>query len=297
MREAVGGQALIEGVMMRCGKKKAIAIRKPNGEIFTTKLKPYILFENSAIYQIPFIRGIFILINSMIEGSKDLTYSASFFMEDEENSKLEEWLENVFGKYAQKIVDGAIFLFSFLLTMFLFVFLPTIIARNQLQHTWLISLKEGVIKILLLIAYLFLVSQTKDIHRVFEYHGAEHKSVFCYEQGKPLTVENVRTMSRFHPRCGTNFIFLILIVSVLLFSFINVRVVLVRSIIKLSLFPVVSGISYELLRIAGKKDIFAIKLFVYPGMLLQRITTQEPDDSQIEVAISALLAAVEKNQR
>lgn len=295
MREAVGGQALIEGVMMRCGKKKAIAIRKPNGEIFTTKLKPYILFENSAIYQIPFIRGIFILINSMIEGSKDLTYSASFFMEDEENSKLEEWLENVFGKYAQKIVDGAIFLFSFLLTMFLFVFLPTIIARNQLQHTWLISLKEGVIKILLLIAYLFLVSQTKDIHRVFEYHGAEHKSVFCYEQGKPLTVENVRTMSRFHPRCGTNFIFLILIVSVLLFSFINVRVVLVRSIIKLSLFPVVSGISYELLRIAGKKDIFAIKLFVYPGMLLQRITTQEPDDSQIEVAISALLAAVEES--
>lgn len=295
MREAVGGQALIEGVMMRCGKKKAIAIRKPNGEIFTTKLKPYILFENSAIYQIPFIRGIFILINSMIEGSKDLTYSASFFMEDEENSKLEEWLENVFGKYAQKIVDGAIFLFSFLLTMFLFVFLPTIIARNQLQHTWLISLKEGVIKILLLIAYLFLVSQTKDIHRVFEYHGAEHKSVFCYEQGKPLTVENVRTMSRFHPRCGTNFIFLILIVSVLVFSFVNVRVVLVRSIIKLALFPVVSGISYELLRIAGKKDIFAIKLFVYPGMLLQRITTQEPDDSQIEVAISALLAAVEES--
>ena len=294
MKEPVGGQALIEGVMMRCGKKKAIAIRKSNGEILTTKLKPYILFENSAIYQIPFIRGIFILINSMIEGSKDLTYSASFFMEDEENSKLEEWLENVFGKYAQKIVDGAIFIFSFLLTMFLFVFLPTIIARNQLQHTWLISLKEGVIKILLLIAYLFLVSQTKDIHRVFEYHGAEHKSVFCYEQGKPLTVENVRTMSRFHPRCGTNFIFLILIVSVLLFSFINVRVVLVRSIIKLSLFPVVSGISYELLRIAGKKDIFAIKLFVYPGMLLQRITTQEPDDSQIEVAISALLAAVEK---
>lgn len=295
MREAVGGQALIEGVMMRCGKKKAIAIRKPNGEIFTTKLKPYILFENSAIYQIPFIRGIFILINSMIEGSKDLTYSASFFMEDEENSKLEEWLENVFGKYAQKIVDGAIFLFSFLLTMFLFVFLPTIIARNQLQHTWLISLKEGVIKILLLIAYLFLVSQTKDIHRVFEYHGAEHKSVFCYEQGKPLTVENVRTMSRFHPRCGTNFIFLILIVSVLVFSFVNVRVVLVRSIIKLALFPVVSGISYELLRIAGKKDIFAIKLFVYPGMLLQRITTQEPDDSQIEVAISVLLAAVEES--
>lgn len=294
MKEPVGGQALIEGVMMRCGKKKAIAIRKPNGEIFTTKLKPYILFENSAIYQIPFIRGIFILINSMIEGSKDLTYSASFFMEDEENSKLEEWLENVFGKYAQKIVDGAIFIFSFLLAMFLFVVLPTMIAKNQSQNTWFISLKEGVIKILLFISYLFLVSRTKDMHRVFQYHGAEHKSVFCYEQGKPLTVENVRKMSRFHPRCGTNFIFLILIVSVLLFSFINVRVVLLRSIIKLSLFPVVSGISYELLRIAGKKDIFAIKLFVYPGMLLQRITTQEPDDSQIEVAISALLAAVEK---
>lgn len=168
------------------------------------------------------------------------------------------------------------------------------IAKNQSQNTWFISLKEGVIKILLFISYLFLVSRTKDMHRVFQYHGAEHKSVFCYEQGRPLTVENVRKMSRFHPRCGTNFIFLILIVSVLLFSFINVRVVLVRSIIKLSLFPVVSGISYELLRIAGKKDIFAIKLFVYPGMLLQRITTQEPDDSQIEVAISALLAAVEK---
>ncbi len=295
MREAVGGQALIEGVMMRCGKKKAIAIRKPNGEIFTKKLKPYILFENSVIYQIPFIRGIFILINSMIEGSKDLTYSASFFMEDEENSKLEQWLEKFFGKNTQKIVDGAIFIFSFLFAMFLFVFLPTMIARNQLQHTWFISLKEGIIKILLFIAYLFLVSRTKDIHRVFEYHGAEHKSVFCYEQGKPLTVENVRKMSRFHPRCGTNFIFLILIVSVLVFSFVNVRVVLVRSVIKLALFPVVSGISYEILKIAGCRDFFAIKLFVYPGMLLQRITTQEPDDSQIEVAISALLAAVEES--
>ncbi len=294
MKEPVGGQALIEGVMMRCGKKKAIAIRKSNGEILTTKLKPHILFENSVIYQTPFIRGIFVLINSMIEGSKDLTYSASFFMEDEENSKLEQLLENVFGKYAQKIVDGAIFAFSFFLAVFLFVVLPTMIAKNQSQNTWFISLKEGVIKILLFISYLFLVSRTKDMHRVFQYHGAEHKSVFCYEQGRPLTVENVRKMSRFHPRCGTNFIFLILIVSVLLFSFINVRVVLLRSIIKLSLFPVVSGISYELLRIAGKKDIFAIKLFVYPGMLLQRITTQEPDDSQIEVAISALLAAVEK---
>jgi DNA (cytosine-5-)-methyltransferase len=295
MREAVGGQALIEGVMMRCGKKKAIAIRKPNGEIFTKKLKPYILFENSVIYQIPFIRGIFILINSMIEGSKDLTYSASFFMEDEENSKLEQWLEKFFGKNTQKIVDGAIFIFSFLFAMFLFVFLPTMIARNQLQHTWFISLKEGIVKILLFIAYLFLVSRTKDIHRVFEYHGAEHKSVFCYEQGKPLTVENVRKMSRFHPRCGTNFIFLILIVSVLVFSFVNVRVVLVRSVIKLALFPVVSGISYEILKIAGCRDFFAIKLFVYPGMLLQHITTQEPDDSQIEVAISALLAAVEES--
>lgn len=295
MRKAVGGQALIEGVMMRCGKKKAIAIRKPNGEIFTKKLKPYILFENSVIYQIPFIRGIFILINSMIEGSKDLTYSASFFMEDEENSKLEQWLEKFFGKNTQKIVDGAIFIFSFLFAMFLFVFLPTMIARNQLQHTWFISLKEGIVKILLFIAYLFLVSRTKDIHRVFEYHGAEHKSVFCYEQGKPLTVENVRKMSRFHPRCGTNFIFLILIVSVLVFSFVNVRVVLVRSVIKLALFPVVSGISYEILKIAGCRDFFAIKLFVYPGMLLQHITTQEPDDSQIEVAISALLAAVEES--
>ena len=295
MREAVGGQALIEGVMMRCGKKKAIAIRKPNGEIFTKKLKPYILFENSVIYQIPFIRGIFILINSMIEGSKDLTYSASFFMEDEENSKLEQWLEKFFGKNTQKIVDGAIFIFSFLFAMFLFVFLPTMIARNQLQHTWFISLKEGIVKILLFIAYLFLVSRTKDIHRVFEYHGAEHKSVFCYEQGKPLTVENVRKMSRFHPRCGTNFIFLILIVSVLVFSFVNVRVVLVRSVIKLALFPVVSGISYEILKIAGCRDFFAIKLFVYPGMLLQHITTQEPDDSQIEVAISALLAVVEES--
>lgn len=295
MREAVGGQALIEGVMMRCGKKKAIAIRKPNGEIFTKKLKPYILFENSVIYQIPFIRGIFILINSMIEGSKDLTYSASFFMEDEENSKLEQWLEKFFGKNTQKIVDGAIFIFSFLFAMFLFVFLPTMIARNQLQHTWFISLKEGIVKILLFIAYLFLVSRTKDIHRVFEYHGAEHKSVFCYEQGKPLTVENVRKMSRFHPRCGTNFIFLILIVSVLVFSFVNVRVVLVRSVIKLALFPVVSGISYEILKIAGCRDFFAIKLFVYPGMLLQHITTQEPDDIQIEVAISALLAAVEES--
>lgn len=293
MKKTVGGQALIEGVMMRCGDVKAIAVRKPDGDIIVKKTKPKGFLQDSKVRKLPFLRGLFVLADSMVEGSRDLTYSANFYMEDEEEeTKFDQFMRRLFGKYAEKVLNVFMTVISFALTIGLFVVLPTLLAKNSAEKTFLVSLKEGVIKISIFVIYLFAMSQLKDIRRVFQYHGAEHKSVYCYEQGKELTVENVKAMSRLHPRCGTNFIFLVLIVSVLIFSFINVRTLWARSFVKLLMFPFVSGISYELIRFAGQKETMFTSLLVYPGMLLQKITTKEPDESQIEVGIASIKAAL-----
>lgn len=293
MKKSVGGQALIEGVMMRCENVKAIAVRKSDGEIIVKKTEPKGFMYGSKLRKIPFLRGLFVLIDSVIEGGKDLTYSANFYLEDEEEeTKLDRFLKKLFGEHTEKILNTLMTVVSFALAIGLFVVLPTFLAKNNVDKTSLVSLKEGGIKIGIFVTYLFLMSQIKDIRRVFQYHGAEHKSVYCYEQGKELTVENVKSMSRLHPRCGTNFIFLVLIVSILMFSFVNVRTVWIRSIVKLLLFPLVSGISYELIKLAGKKENLFTKIMVYPGMMLQKITTKEPDESQIEVGIASIKAAL-----
>lgn len=294
MKKTVGGQALIEGVMMRCENVKAIAVRRPDGEIFVTKTEPKGILPDSFLRKTPFLRGPLVLIDSMIEGSKDLNYSASFYLEDgqEEETKFDIVMKKLFGKYAEKVLGVFMTIVSFALAIGLFIVLPTLLAKNNVQKTGLVSLREGLIKITIFVLYLFVMSKLKDIHRVFQYHGAEHKSVYCYEQGKELTVENVRAMKRLHPRCGTNFIFLVLMVSIVVFSFINIRTVWLRSIAKLLMFPLVSGISYELIRLAGKYENTFTGLMVYPGMLLQKITTQEPDDSQIEVGIASIKAAL-----
>lgn len=284
---------MIEGVMMRCERVKAIAVRKPDGEIIVKKTEPKGWLYGSKLRKIPFLRGLFILIDSVIEGGKDLTYSANFYLEDEEEeTKFDRFLKKIFGDHTEKVLNTLVTVFSFALAIGLFIVLPTFLAKNNVDKTYLVSLKEGLIKISIFVAYLFLMSQLNDIRRVFQYHGAEHKSVYCYEQGKELTVENVKSMSRLHPRCGTNFIFLVLIVSVLIFSFVNIRTIWLRSIVKLLLFPLVSGISYELIRLAGQKENFFTRLMVYPGMMLQKITTKEPDESQIEVAIASIKAAL-----
>lgn len=292
--ETAGGQALIEGVMMKCGSSKAIAIRNPNGEISVKREKNKTL--DTPLRKIPFIRGVFLLVESMIEGGKDLTYSANIFADgiEEEKGRFELWLEKVFGDKTDKVINAFSFIVSMAIAVGLFIVLPTFVAKgNATQQTGFISLKEGLMKIVIFIGYIVLMSQFKDIKRVFQYHGAEHKSIFAYEQGKDLTVEVVRDMPRLHPRCGTNFMFVVILISIVIFSFVNIRIVWLRSLIKLLAFPIVSGIAYEVIRVAGKYQNLFTKLMVFPGLMMQYITTKEPDDSQLEVAIASLKAVLE----
>lgn len=291
-----GGQALIEGVMMKSGGSKAIAIRKGNGEIIVKKDKNKGL-GNSTFKNLPFVRGLFILIDSMVEGGADLNYSAEIFAEDveEEKGKFELFLEKIFGQKTEKILSVFSIIFSIVFAVSMFILLPTYFAKGSPEDkTMLLSLREGLIRVALFGGYLVIISQFKDIKRVFEYHGAEHKTIFAYEQGKELTVENVKLMSRFHPRCGTNFMFVVISVSIILFSFINIRTLWIRSLLKLFCFPIVAGISYEIIRLAGKYNNFFTNLLVLPGLIMQRVTTREPDESQIEVAIASLKTVLEE---
>lgn len=294
--EMAGGQALIEGVMMKCGRSKAVAVRRQSGKIEVKREKNRTASAPHGLRKVPFIRGMFALIDSMVEGGRDLTYSANLYAEDieEEKGKFELWLEKVFGDHLEKVISAFSLVVSIVIAVSLFIVLPTFFAKgNATDRTIWVSLKEGLIKLTIFIGYLLIMSQLKDIRRVFQYHGAEHKSIFAYEQGKELTVENVRAMPRLHPRCGTNFMFVVIMVSILVFTFVDIRNVWLRSLLKLLAFPVVSGISYEVIRLAGKYQNAFTRAMVYPGLMLQYITTKEPDDSQIEVAIESLKAVLE----
>ncbi len=295
--ESAGGQALIEGVMMKCGTSKAIAIRKPDGTISVKREK--IRSVGGKLRKVPFIRGIFTLVESMIEGGKDLTYSADLYADgiEEEKGKFELWLEKIFGDKLDKIISVLSFALSIGIAVGLFIVLPTFFAKGAAtDRTIWVSFKEGALKLIIFVAYLLVMSQIKDIKRVFQYHGAEHKSIFAYEQGKELTVENVRTMPRLHPRCGTNFMFVVIMISILIFTMVDVRNVWLRSLIKLAAFPLVAGISYEVIRLAGKYQNVLTRAMVFPGLMMQYITTKEPDDGQIEVAIASLKAVLEDEE-
>lgn len=292
-----GGQALIEGVMMKCGQSKAVAVRKPNGEISLRREKTGGLLSKGGFRQWPFIRGFFTLIDSMIEGGKDMTYSADIYAEgiEEEKGKFELWLEKVFGDKLDKLFTGFSLVLSMLIAVGLFIILPTFLSKGgAASKTSVVSFKEGLFKLGIFVAYLLAMSQMKDIKRVFQYHGAEHKSIFAYEQGLELTVENVKKMPRLHPRCGTNFMFVVIMISIIIFTFVGVRNVWLRSLIKLLAFPLVSGISYEAIRLAGKYQNKFTRALVMPGLLMQHITTKEPDEDQIEVAIASLKAVLEE---
>ena len=291
----VGGQAVIEGVMMRGSKGQATAIRKPNGKIEIDMKKIVPITKKYKFLNIPFIRGIFVLIDSLVTGINTLNYSASFFEEEgEEESKFELWLKNKFGEKSNDLIVGGTMVVSFALAIGLFVALPTGIAslfsRMNLNPV-ILNLIEAVIRITILLIYMYSISKMEDIYRVFQYHGAEHKSIFCYESGEELTVENVKKFTRFHPRCGTNFLFLIMFVSIMIFSFTGWGGFFERLTLRVLLIPVVSGITYELIRWLGKSDNILSKVIAYPGLKLQELTTKEPDDDQLEVAISALMAA------
>lgn len=296
-RTPAGGQALIEGVMMKCGSSKAIAIRKGDETIEVKRQKLKNEKEKSKFKRLPFVRGMFMLVESMVEGGKDLTYSANLYAEsfgEEEESKFDKWLKKVFGDKLDEVINAVSIVLSVIIAIGLFIVLPTFFAKgNPADKTILVAFKEGVIKLTIFVAYLFFMSQLKDIKRVFQYHGAEHKSIFAYEKGLELTVENVRKMDRLHPRCGTNFMFVVIAISIAIFSFVGIRNVWLRSLVKILVFPLMAGISYEIIRFAGKHQNAFTRAMVWPGLMMQKITTKEPDDSQLEVAIASLKAVLE----
>ena len=290
----IGGQALIEGILMQGPDKRAIVVRGPEGLV--RKVEP--IKKKTGFLTLPFIRGVVNFGSSMVNGVKALMYSADFFPEEAgEPSKFEKWLEQKIG--SEKIEKAVVYLSVVLgiaLSVGLFILLPTLLAGfipGLKEHAVLRSLIEGLFRILIFLAYMIFISKTPDMKRVFSYHGAEHKTIRCYEAELPLTVENVRPQSRFHPRCGTSFLFVVVIISILVFSLVSLRVGLwdnpwVRIGLRLLLLPVVVSISYEINRWVGRHDNLCSQILSAPGKWLQRLTTNGPDDSMIECAIRAL---------
>lgn len=288
---SVGGQALIEGVMMRADNRIAITLRQPDGRLSSTL--EMVESVQKKFWKLPILRGIYALYQSTKIGIGALNKSAETFGV-EEPSKFEIWLEKTFGKKADSISMVLTMIVSFGLAIAFFMVLPTFITgflKPYITHPVLLSLVEGLIKMTLFVIYVFSISRLKDIKRVFQYHGAEHKSVFTYESGQELTVENARRFSRLHPRCGTSYIFFILALSILVFSFVSWTSVIVRVLLKILFLPIVAGLGYELLKFTAK-DNAVVRLLRQPGLWLQRITTAEPDDAQLEVALTALKLAV-----
>ena len=291
-RTSIGGQALIEGILMRGPKKQAIVCRTAEGLVEKVdELK--LLKDKYPIFGWPFIRGCVTFIDSMIKGMQALTYSAELVpVEDQEPDKLDQWIEKHFeAEKASKIVIGTAVVLGIALALFLFIFLPTLIVgliKPLTQNLVVRNLSEGVVKIIILLAYMRLCCCVSDVKRLFSYHGAEHKTIFCYEHGKPLTVENVRTESRFHPRCGTSFLLVVVVVSILVNSVVTLTNSFARMGCHLLLLPLVVGISYEINRWCGRHDNWLSAALSAPGKWLQHMTTNEPDDSMIECAIRAM---------
>jgi len=293
-RTSIGGQALIEGIMMRGPKKQSIVVRKQDGEL-ETKISDIKTPKNkNSILRWPIIRGTVNFLSSMVTGVKALTYSAEFFPEEEisEPSKLDLWLDkHLSNEKAEKAIIYISVVLGCLLSVGLFILLPTILAgwvSKLIPAAWVCNILEGAFRIILFIGYMWLCTKMKDIKRIWMYHGAEHKTINCYEQGLELTVENVRKQTTRHPRCGTSFMFLVMIVSILVFSVVSWNNVFIRMLLRIVLLPLVVGISYELIKIAGRYDNWFTRIISAPGKALQALTTAEPDDSMIEVAIEAM---------
>lgn len=286
--KSVGGQAVIEGVMMKGAQDIAIAVRKPDGEI--TVKKEAIKANRSKINKIPVLRGVFAFIDSMVLGVQSLMFSAEFF-EEEPTEKQKEKKPSALDKFMENNFIWVSVVLSLAFTILFFILLPTaavdLLGRFS-KNTVVLNLIEGVVRIAIFVAYIVAISNMKDIRRVFEYHGAEHKSIFCYEHGEELTVENVRKYGRLHPRCGTSFLFIVMIISILVFSLFHWSGLFYRIVVRLALLPVVAGVSYEIIKWAGRSQSRLSCVLSAPGMWLQKITTREPDDQQIEVAIAAL---------
>lgn len=298
----IGGEALMEGVMMRGKQTMASTVRKSNGELITTT-KTYIpLTKRYKILGLPFIRGAVSMIESMIVGVGALMESAEHIEFEESESKFDKWIEKKFGDKSMTIILYTSVVFALAMGIGLFMLLPNLIAdfmpfsKETASGAFLANIVEGAIRILIFLIYVWIVSKNKEIKRVFQYHGAEHKTIYTYESMEELTVENVRKHTRFHPRCGTTFIFVVVIISILVFALTGWHSKLVNVVIRLALLPVIAGVSYELFKLAARSESKLVKLISYPGILLQRITTQEPDDSMLEVAIASLKAVLESEE-
>ena len=304
----IGGQAVMEGVMMKNQEKYAVAVRKPDQEIVVETSTYEGLIKNKKIRNMPILRGVFSFIESLVLGMKTLTFSASFFEEEEEEKSGSRKAEKRAGakkpapteeeqkkkeKRQENVLMGGTVAISIVLAVAIFMVLPYYISvffQRFITSQTLLALLEGVIRLTIFIGYVAAISLMPDIKRVYMYHGAEHKCINCIEQGMDLTVENVRKSSRLHKRCGTSFLLIVMMISIVFFLFIRVDNRILQLLLRLVLIPVIAGVSYEFIRLAGRSDHMLVNLFSKPGLLLQRITTREPDDSMIEVGIASVEA-------
>jgi uncharacterized protein YqhQ len=290
----IGGQAVLEGVMMKNKDMYAVAVRKPDGDIAVEVDEYHGVGYGSKLLNIPLIRGVLVFADSLVLGLKSLNYSSSFYEETKEKpTKFDEGIDKVSSGHEDTFLMILTTLLSFAFAIALFMVLPyalsEIISRYA-RNDSLVAIIEGVLRIFIFVLYILLISMIKDIRRLFMYHGAEHKCINCIERGKPLTVDNVKKSSRLHKRCGSSFILFVMLISIILFFFIRIDSYIWRVAIRILLIPVISGISYEIIRLAGRTDFFLIKIISAPGLWLQRLTTKEPDDDMIEVAIKSVEA-------
>ncbi|AND83403.1 DUF1385 domain-containing protein [Clostridium tyrobutyricum] len=289
---SVGGQAVIEGVMMRGTSGIATAVRKSDGDIAVDRTDCIPYNKRNKFFALPVIRGFIALIESLIVGINTLNYSATFFAEDEEPSKFDNWIKKIFKDKSDDVILGITLCISLGVAIMIFFIFPTFLA-NIFKKTGIntsigLNILEGVIRVIIFLIYIYLIGRMPDIKRLFQYHGAEHKTIFCYENKCDLTPENAKKFGRLHPRCGTNFLFLVMIVSIILFSLTGWHNIWQRILYRIALLPVVSGITYELIKWMGTSNNIVSKVLAYPGLMLQKLTTQEPDCEQLEVAITAL---------
>lgn len=296
----IGGQAVLEGVMMKNDEKYAVAVRKPDGEI-EVELENYQgVLAGSAVKKIPFIRGIFNFIDSMILGTKCLNYSAEFYEdEDAKETAADRALNKLTRGRGEKFFSALVTIFAIVLALAIFVALPLYLSslfREYVRSNVLMSIIEGVIRIAIFILYIVGITLMKDIKRLYMYHGAEHKCINCIERGKPLTVRNVMRSSRLHKRCGTSFIFFVLFVSIILFFFIQVSNPFARLAVRILMIPVIAGISYEIIRLAGRTNNIFINILSAPGLMIQKLTTKEPTRDMVEVAIASVEAVFDWKQ-
>lgn len=290
----VGGQAVIEGVMMRGSNGIATAVRTEQGEIVVEKKSYTSYTKKNKFFGLPIIRGFVSLIESLVIGVQTLNYSASFFEEEGEPSKLDKWIKKIFKEKSNDVIMGISLAISLVISIGLFFILPTLVANvfsKMGTSNMGMNIVEGIIRVSIFLLYVYLIGKMEDIKRVYQYHGAEHKTIFCYENNVELTPENAAKFGRLHPRCGTNFLFLVMIVSIIMFSLTGWNSIGERIMYRIILLPLISGVSYEIIKWMGKSQGSLSKILSYPGLKLQNLTTREPDLLQLEVAIKALKVA------